>query len=71
MPEKKATQDLELRDSIIREARSLIAFLTENSDTNVRLLYHIHIVGAISDGQGNGFLHVILHDLCNLSLLPR
>jgi hypothetical protein len=37
----------------------------------VSLLYHVDIIGAISDGQGNGFLHVILHDLCNLSLLPR
>ncbi len=71
MPEQKATQDLKLRDSIIREACSLIAFLTENSNTYVCLLYHVDIVGTISDGQGNCFLHVILHDLCDLSLLPR
>ena len=71
MPEKKTTQDFELRDSIIREARSLIAFLTENTNANVRLLYHVDIISSISDGQGDGILHVILHDLCDLSLLPR
>jgi hypothetical protein len=61
MDQHQARQEPELPNGIVRTHDSLPALLARNTDTNVRLLNHGHVVGAITDTKGHDVQAVLDH----------
>ena len=47
MPEQKSPEIFKLRHSIISKRAGLIAFIAHDTNTDMRRLYHVDIVGSI------------------------
>ena len=60
MEEEESAEDLELTYGIIRVASCLVAFLAKNTNTNVGLLDHVHVICSITDGQSNSLWIIVL-----------
>lgn len=62
-------QKFKLAYCIICTACSLLAFLSKNTNTNMRLQYHIYVVSSISDGQGYFFRKTSTYHVHNVCFL--
>ena len=51
MPEKKTSEELELSNGEVCEGTGLTTFFPKDSNSNVRSLNHVHIIGTVSNGQ--------------------
>ena len=60
MDEEESAEELELTYGIIRVASCLIPFLAKNTNTNVGLLDHVHVISTISDSQSNSLRIIVL-----------
>ena len=74
MDKKQALQVLELPDRIVTVVHGLLALEPIDSDADVRLLDHCHVVGSITDGESHeGVVAIrdglLAHQTDNLALL--
>jgi hypothetical protein len=60
MDEEESAEELELPDCIIRVSSCLVAFLAKDTNTNVGLLDHVHVISTISDSQSNSLRIIVL-----------
>ena len=60
MDEEESAKELELPDGIIRVSSCLVAFLAKDTNTNVGLLDHVHIISSITDSQSNSLRIIVL-----------
>jgi hypothetical protein len=60
MDEEESAEELELTYGIIRVASCLVAFLAKDTNTNVGLLDHVHVICSIPDGQSNSLWIIVL-----------
>ncbi len=59
MNKEESTEELELPDGIIGVSSSLIAFFAKDSNTDVSLLDHVHVICSITNGQSDGFRIIV------------
>ena len=60
MDEEESAEELKLAYGIIRVSSCLVAFLAKDTNTNVGLLDHVHVISAITDGQSNSLRIIVL-----------
>ena len=70
MHQHQASQESELSDGEVRAHDSCATLNTGNTDTNMCLLDHSHVVGSITDRQGHD-VEAVLHHADDSSLLRR
>ena len=51
VPEKETSEELELSNGEVCEGTGLAAFFPKDSNSNVRSLNHVHVIGTVSDSQ--------------------
>ena len=60
MDEEESAEELELPDCIIRVSSCLVAFLSKDTNSNVGLLDHVHVISSITDSQSNSLRIIVL-----------
>lgn len=71
MSKEQSPQEAELTDGIVRVTHSLVALLSKDANTYMRLLYHIHIIRPIANGQCDRLWLTDLDHFDYLGLLAR
>ena len=71
MPEQQPSQVLELPNREVSIRARLSAFHADYTDTNVRLLNHIYIVGPVSNRQGRDLRSILSNQFNQLCFLRR
>ena len=69
MPEEQPSQMSEFTDGVVSKGSCLVSFFSIDSHSNMCLLYHIDVVGSISNGQSNCTLNHRFEELDSLSFL--
>lgn len=69
MPEKESSEIFELGNGVIRESSSLVSLFSEDTDTNIGGLDHVHIVGTISNTQRSALLKLVSDHCDDFSFL--
>lgn len=71
MSEEQSSQESELADGIVRVTHRLVALLSKDANSHVRLLNHVHIIRPIAYGQCDRLWLTDLDHLNYLGLLTR
>ena len=69
MPEEAAPEVLVLRNGVICESGSLVAFLTHEAEAKISRLNHVDVISTIPDGQSDFSIGKLLHKTDHLSFL--
>jgi hypothetical protein len=69
MPEKSSSQVLETRHGVVGESRSLVTFLTHESETDVSRLNHVNIVSTITNSSSDFRLGMFSHEVDYIGFL--
>jgi len=60
MDKEESAEEFELPDSIIGVSSCLVAFLSKDTNTNVSLLDHVHVIRSITNGQSDCLRIIVL-----------
>jgi hypothetical protein len=69
--EEQVLKHLELTDSVVGGAGSLLTLKTRDTDSDMRGSNHGHVISTVTNSQGRLARHLILDHLHNISLLLR
>lgn len=69
MVKEQRLEEFKLTNSIVSTPCSLLAFLSKDADSNVRLQYHGNIIGTVSNRKSGFIRKALFNHVYNVSLL--